>query len=262
MHTPPAACHDELVVRGILNRQAERDSRLGELLVRLGLIDDAELRAMRSLQAELSVVHGTLFAPRVPLGRLLVESGVIDEAALSDALARSRRTGRRLGESLVEAGAISRHVLERFLVRQRRLTKVAVASAALSALAPAPASAGDTTQLNIVATVLARASIESQRLPRDVALTQLDIERGYVDLEPVEIGVRSNHPSGVRLGFTANSAQLSAVDVEGGGSSLLLVQQARGLQRQTVWVRLRLKLAPGAVPGNIAFPVSVSLTPA
>ena len=250
------------MVRAILKRHAERDSRLGELLVRLGLIDDAELRAMRSLQAELTGVHASFFAQRFPLGRLLVDSGVIDEAALNDALAHSRRTGRRLGESLVEAGAISRHVLERFLVRQRRLTKVAVASAALSALAPVPASAADTTQLNIVATVLARASIESQRLPRDVAVTQQDIERGYVDLGPVEIGVRSNHPNGVRLGFTANSAQLSAVDIDGGGSSLLLVQQARGLQRRTISVRLRLKLAPGVVPGNIAFPVSVFLAPA
>jgi hypothetical protein len=258
------------VARGILDRQAEHDSRLGEFLVRLGLIDDAELRAMRSLQAELCAANGSgignrvrnVVAQRFRLGRLLIDSGVIDETTLNDALARSRSTGRLLGESLVEAGAISKQALDRILVRQRHLTKVAVASAALSALAPSPAAAGDTTRLNIVATVLARASIESQRLPRDVPVTQQDIERGYVDLDPVEIGVRSNHPNGVRLGFTANSAQLSAVDIDGGGSSLLLVQQARGLQRQTVSVRLRLKLAPGAVPGNIAFPVSVFLTPA
>lgn len=252
-------------MRGLLNRQSRSDGRLGDMLVRMGLIDEAELRAMLSLQSELRAARRgirALAAHRFRLGRLLVDSGVIDEATLNEALARSRRTGRRLGESLVEAGAISTQVLERVLARQRRLTKVAVASAALSALTPAPAAAGDTTHVSVVATVLARASIESQRLPRDVAVTQQDVERGYVDLDPVEIGVQSNHPSGVRLGFAANSAQLSSVDIEGGGSMLVLAQQARGLQRQKVSVRLRLRLAPGAVPGTIAFPVSVYLTPA
>lgn len=251
---------------GLLNRQVKQDVRLGEFLVRMGLIDGGELRAMLSIQAELRAAHrGSvrgLVAQRFRLGRLLVDSGVIDEATLADALARSRQTGRRLGESLVEAGAISTDVLERFLVRQRRLTKVALASLALSTLNPAPAAAGETTHLNVVATVLARASIESQRLPREVAVTQQDIERGYVELDPVEIGVQSNHPSGVRVGFAANSARLSAVDVEGGGSTLLVPQQGRGLQRQKVSVRLRLKLAPGALPGSIAFPVSIFLTPA
>ena len=249
----------------LLNRQSRTEARLGELLVSMGLIDRAELRAMLSLQAELRAAGGgirVLAGHRFRLGRLLVDSGVIDEATLNEALARSRRTGRRLGESLVEAGVLSRQVLERALARQRRLTQVAIASAALSSLAPAPAAAGDTAHVSIVATVLARAAIESQRLPRDVAITAQDIERGYVDLDPVEIGVQSNHPSGVRLGFAANSAQLASVDVDGGGSMLVLAQHARGLQRQKVSVRLRLRLAPGAVPGTIAFPVSVYLTPA
>ena len=258
------------VVRGLLYRQGKRDSRLGEFLVRIGLIDKAELRAMLALQSELRAAHKGgigarvrgMVAQRFRLGRLLVESGVIDEATLNDALAHSQRTGRRLGESLVEAGAISTPVLERFLARQRRLTNVAVASAALSALTPAPASAGDTAHIQVVATVLARASIESQSLPTDVAITQQDIERGYVDLESVEIGVRSNNPNGVRVGFVAASAQLSTVDVEGGGSTVFLAQNGRGLQRQKVSVRLRLRLAPSAVPGTIAYPVSVFLAPA
>jgi hypothetical protein len=253
-------------VRGLLQRRSKDDSRLGEFLVRMGLIDEAELRAMLSLQAELRAANGggirALVAHRFRLGRLLVDSGVIDETTLNEALARSRRTGRRLGESLVDAGALSTQALERVLARQRRLTRVAIASAALSTLNPAPAAAGDAAQVNVVATVLARASIESNRLPRDVAVTEQDIERGYVELEAVEIGVQSNHPNGVMVGFVATSAQLSSVDVEGGGSALRLAQPAPGLQRQRVSVRLRLRLAPSAVPGTIAFPVSVYLTPA
>jgi hypothetical protein len=225
----------------MLNRQARSDSELGDFLVRMGLIDHGELRAMLALQAELRSAHkGSipgLVMRRFRLGRLLVDSGVIDAPTLNGALARGRRTRRRLGESLV-------------------------ASAALSTLAPAPAAAGDTAHLHIIATVLARASIEAHALPHDVAVTQADIDRGYIELEPVEIGVQSNHPGGVRVGFVAASSRLSAVDVEGGGSTIFLAQSARGLQRQRVSVRLRLRLAPGVLPGTIASPVSVFLTPA
>lgn len=214
-----------------------KDCRLGELLVRLGLIDETELRAMLSLQAELRAHHRSrlpsVVDKRFRLGTLLVQSGVIDEQALEDVLAR----------------------------RQRMLAQAALASAALSALAPA-AAAGDTAHVNVVATVLARTSIELQQLPRDVSVTEQDVARGYIDVESVEIGVQSNNPSGVRIAFVATSPQFAAVDVEGGGSTVFLAQSARGLQRQKISVRLRLRLAPGAVPGAIAYPVSVFLAPA
>ena len=223
-------------MRGLAETQVKHDCRLGELLVRMGLIDEAELRAMLALQAELRKHHRTrvpgIVDKRFRLGTLLVESGVIEQEVLDDVLDR----------------------------RQRMLAKAALASAALSTLAAAPAAA-DTAHVNIVATVMTRASIESQQLPRDVAISQQDVERGYVDLDPVEIGVQSNNPAGFRLGFFAGSAQLSGVDVEGGGSTLFVAQTARGLQRQKILVRLRLRLAPGAAPGHIAYPVSVSLTP-
>lgn len=216
----------------------EKDCRLGELLVGMGLIDEGELRAMLSLQAELRAHHRSrlpaLADKRFRLGALLVESGVIDEQVLEDVLAR----------------------------RQRMLAKAALASAALSAFTPAAAAGGETAHVSVVATVLTRASIESQELPSDVTIGEQDVERGYIDLDPVAIGVRSNNPGGVRLRFVATSPQFSAVDVEGGGATLFLLQPGRGLQRQNVSVRLRLMLAPGAAPGRIAYPVSVSLAPA
>lgn len=214
-----------------------KDCRLGELLVRLGLIDDTELRAMLSLQAELRAHHRSRLPgvadKRFRLGALLVQSGVVDEQALEDVLAR----------------------------RQRMLAQAALASAALSVLAPA-AAAGDTAHVNVVATVLTRTSIEFQQLPSDVSVTEQDVARGYIDVESIEIGVQSNNPAGVRIAFVATSPQFAAVDVEGGGSTVFLAQPARGLQRQKISVRLRLRLVPGAAPGTIAYPVSVFLAPA
>ena len=73
------------------------DARLGEELVRMGAIDAMELRAMLSIQSELRAAHGRAvldpLSRRFRLGRLLVDSGVIDEATLSRALAESRRSG-------------------------------------------------------------------------------------------------------------------------------------------------------------------------
>ena len=109
---------------------------------------------------------------------------------------------------------------------------------------------------------MVRVSIEWERLPRELVVKPQDIERGYVEVDAVGIGVRSNNPAGVRIRFVARSAHLSDVDVEGRGPAIFVPQVGRGLQRQSIGVRLKLKLAPGAVPGTIAYPVSVSVTPA
>jgi hypothetical protein len=256
-----------------LSRQAARRVRLGELLVEMGLVERDELPALLELQASLREGGAALgeqaLAERLRIGRLLVEAGVVDQATLEDALGRSRSTGRKLGETLVELGAIPSAVLQRFLERQRRLTAVALAGVALAGAVNAPAAAGDRAQVQLHATVQARALIDSQRLPRQVVVSEEDVARGYVDLDqPVELGIRSNHPGGVRLDFNLNSQQLEAIDVrasegaEARGGSVLVPQAERGLRAHRVSLKLRLKLAPGAAPGTIAFPLTVSLAPA
>lgn len=251
------------MVRALFERRrAAKDSRLGEHLVKMGVIDATELRAMLSVQSELRAAHSggaafQLLSRRFRLGRLLVEAGLIDEATLNLALAQSRRTGRRLGEALVEAGAISGEVLQRTLDHQRHLMAIALFGVAFSS--PTVGSAADSARVQVVASVMARASIESQRLPTEVLVSAADVARGYVDIaDPVEIGIRSNQA--VMLGFSANSPEVAGVDVKAG--STYVAQRERGLRAQTVSFQLRLKLAPGTQPGRIAFPVSVSLTPA
>ena len=236
----------------------QSDTRLGEQLVRMGVIDATELRAMLSIQSELRAAHGrAVLGPlsrRFRLGRLLVESGVIDEATLNQALAACRKNGRRLGEELVSKGAISSEALQRSLDRQRRLMAIALSSVALSA--PTNTKAADIARLHVVASVVASASIESQRLPSEVTVTAEDAAMGFVEV-PVEIGVRANHP--VMLGFSPNSRLVAGVDVARGSASV--AQLERGMRSQLLSFLLRLRLTPGAQPGRIAFPVSVSLTP-
>jgi hypothetical protein len=280
MNSPAVMRLGELLVRAglidrptleeALRRQAQYGARLGEVLVAMGRLEPDELPALLGLQADLREGAGEpQVSERLRLGRLLVEAGALDAATLEEALGRSRRTGRRIGETLIEAGIISGSVLQRFLERQRRLAAVAVAGVALAGALSAPAAAGDRARVEIQASVQARALIDRQRLPQAVVISAEDVQRGYVDLEqPVEIGIRTNHAAGVLLDLALNSSNLESVDVReaSGGelraASVFIPQPERGLRAHTVSLKVRLKLAPGAVPGTIAWPFSVSLSPA
>lgn len=280
MNSPAVMRLGELLVRaGLIDRptleealcrQAQYGARLGEVLVAMGRLEPDELPALLGLQADLREGAGEpQVSERLRLGRLLVDAGALDAATLEEALGRSRRTGRRIGETLIEAGIISGSVLQRFLERQRRLAAVAVAGVALAGALSAPAAAGDRARVEIQASVQTRALIDRQRLPQAVVISAEDVQRGYVDLEqPVEIGIRTNHAAGVLLDLSRNASEVQSVDVreaQGGevrAFGVFVPQPERGLRAHTVSLKVRLKLAPGAVPGTIAWPFSVSLSPA
>jgi hypothetical protein len=209
-----------------------------------------------------------VLAARLRIGELLLRAGIIDRAALEAALANSRTSGRRIGETLVESGALSRRVLERFLGLQRRLSAVALAGlAACAAAHPSAALAADA-RVEIRASVADRAFIERQQVPQRVAVSEEDVARGYVDVEsPIELRIRSNHVAGVALAFALNSPLLSAVDLrfaEGGeirAGEVHVAQSGRGMRSVDVSVQIRLHLTGDAVPGTIAFPFTPVLTP-
>ena len=58
---------------------------------------------------------------REPLGALLAEAGLLDEAEIEFALSTARRTGRRLGEVLVEQGLVTSVDVVRLVAEQRGL---------------------------------------------------------------------------------------------------------------------------------------------
>jgi hypothetical protein len=135
---------------------------------------------------------------------------------------------------------------------------------------PVPAGGTDRPIVAIQATVLARALLDSQRFPQTVVISEEDVARGYHDvLEPVLVDFRSNHPDGVVLGFVLTSLSVTSVEAqafEGGvpvasGENVFVPQRERGFRARSVALKLRLKLAPDAAPGAIAFPVAVSLAP-
>jgi tetratricopeptide (TPR) repeat protein len=109
---------------------------LAELLVRLDadrFSGTLELtvggRTHLVVLADGRVVKAQLAVPVEPLGRILVERGLVEGAKLDALLRRQPATGRRLGELLVEQGLLDDAALEDALVEQvrRRLLRLFLA---------------------------------------------------------------------------------------------------------------------------------------
>jgi type II secretion system (T2SS) protein E len=66
-----------------------------------------------------------------PLGALLAEAGLLDEAEIDFALNAARRSGRRLGEVLIEHGLVTSNDVVRVVAEQRGLPFVDVNSLAV-----------------------------------------------------------------------------------------------------------------------------------
>lgn len=62
----------------------------------------------------------------MPLGTLLVQAGLLSEAALNEALAKQKDTGLRLGRTLIDAGHISEEAVTQLLSQQLSVPWVAL----------------------------------------------------------------------------------------------------------------------------------------
>lgn len=151
------------------------------------------------------------------------------------------------------------------------LLVLAAAAASMALLAPAPAQA-DRSEILVNAAVLTRVSLSGVQMPSQVAITDEDLARGYLEIaQPVTIDVRSNHPSGLLLGFSLNAAWVAAAQVRGaqggvsgslGAASLLVPKKGKGLAVQSVALRVRLILSQSARAGTFAWPLAVVVAPA
>ncbi len=89
----------------------EVNEPLGEMLVKDGRVEPAELEAGLSVQKQES---------RTPIGQILLETRRINRAALDQATILQQRRGTRIGEILIEAGLASANDIEFALSEQRK----------------------------------------------------------------------------------------------------------------------------------------------
>ena len=124
---------------------------LGEILVDNGYVSGWTLTRMLAQQHGVDL-HATREIDATPagrqdgwrpLGRLLVETGMLTEAALDDALDEQRRSGRRLGEVLIARQALTPQALARVLALQQGVELETLDSSETFEAAIRPAALGE-----------------------------------------------------------------------------------------------------------------------
>lgn len=128
-----------------LDVQKQTNEKLGEVLVRFGLITESELQAVLTWQDDCS--HNAPYAVKLLLGEILVATDIISRDQLSSALTEQRLTKRQIGDILVEAGYAKPNQIQEALKIQGKLV-----SAALVAMLSLSALTGCGTSMPIVAT--------------------------------------------------------------------------------------------------------------
>ena len=105
-----------------LEQQKHTNELLGELLVRMGMLDQNELKAVLSVQRDLASIKDAIKAAaglRQLLGELLVQARRVTPEQLESALQEQKQTGEKLGEVLVRKGHLTESGLDAVLSFQQ-----------------------------------------------------------------------------------------------------------------------------------------------
>lgn len=105
-----------------LEQQRETNERLGETLMRLGVLSEMELKAVLAMQADLDTPEEAIEAGahvRHRLGDILLKAKRVTPRHLDRALEEQKRTNEKLGEVLVRFGILSESELDAVLTWQK-----------------------------------------------------------------------------------------------------------------------------------------------
>ena len=193
-----------------MESQKETNEKLGEILVRMGALNPMELKAVRSVQSDLSSLEDALKAAagiRERLGQLLLKAVRITPDQLDTALREQRDSGEPLGEVLVRLGLLSKNELRAVLTFQRhqggegpvleryRLGEILVATEQISRR-----------QLK---DIIARQKISQKKIG------ELLVEAGYAQPRQIDCGLKLHK----KLVTAALFAALSMANILGVGSA-------------------------------------------
>jgi hypothetical protein len=105
-----------------LEEQKKTNKMLGEILVQMGLIDPADLKAVLSFNETLTSLEDTLklaAGVRRHLGELFIQAKQITQEQLDLALQVQKRSGQKLGKVLVQLGFVTEGELDAVLKFQQ-----------------------------------------------------------------------------------------------------------------------------------------------
>jgi hypothetical protein len=266
-----AYCITQDQLDAALDEQKKTGEKLGEILVRLGFLDQRQINVTLSFQSR----QGEKNIPScLMLGELLISAGYITHEQLEDGLKRQHESGsgKKIGEVLVEAG----YAKQRHIDHGLRIQKKLVAAALIAALSLAPISEAVSaqtstqamsTQIQVTARVLARASVHVLRQPAEIVVTDADIKKGYLD---VNVGslleIRNNSRAGVNMTFETHGLSFKEALVSGFGRDVALgpnggIITHKIIGTSVVALNYRFIFDESSQAGTYSWPLSVSVEP-
>jgi hypothetical protein len=105
-----------------LERQRDNNELLGNILVGMGVLDHADLKAVLALQKNLTSAEEAAKVAagvRVQVGNLLIGAKRITHEQLDSALSEQKKTGEKLGKILVRLGMVEASEIEAILAFQQ-----------------------------------------------------------------------------------------------------------------------------------------------
>ncbi|OGW39977.1 MAG: hypothetical protein A2X58_06460 [Nitrospirae bacterium GWC2_56_14] len=258
-----------------LEEQRKSGGKLGSILIRRGLLNENELKAVLSFQQHQGseAPASTVFR----LGEILVATEQITREQLEAVLANQKLSKKKIGELLIEAGHVQPHQIDYSLKLQRKLVTAAlIAALSMAALAGgreafAGSSTGPSTsaKISMTATVLEHTRMQILHQAQEFVITQADIMRGFVEVPAASrVAVKSNNPAGYLLAFEVMSgpdAVFNSVNVLVGGRDVQIPAGGGWIPQPyirggiTMDVSYRFSLAKGAQPGTYSWPLMVSV---
>jgi hypothetical protein len=166
-------------------QQKQTNSQLGETLVRMGVLDPAELTAVLSIQKDLAAPETAVKIAggvRLLLGEMLLKARRITSAQLDYALMEQRQTGEKLGETLVRLNILKEHELDTVLLFQRNLGGEGAVSDKLR-LGELLVATGQVTRAQLE-DVLERQKLSQKKIG------ELLIEAGYAKPDQIDQGLK------------------------------------------------------------------------
>ncbi len=260
-----------------LSKQLASNEKLGEVLVRLGLISERELDAVLAFQRHQG--REVAGSEQFRLGQILVATDHITREQLEDALVKQKISKKKIGEVLVEAGyAESHHIqfglnLQCKLVTAALIAALSLASTEGADVAHATESTGTSrARVTVTARVLAHTSIKFLYQAPELVVTNADISRGYVEIHDASrIELKNNNPDGYMLVFEGTNGQVNLVkeiQVQGLGREVQIDQYGgwivlpnEGLAPVTKELSYRFVLSEKAQPGSYMWPLTLSVRP-
>jgi hypothetical protein len=247
--------------------------KLGEVLVRLGLITRSELDAVLIFQQNQEPRAAT--SGRLKLGEILISTGKIARGHLEDALSRQKLSKKKIGDILVKEGYVRPDQISHGLKLQDKLLKatlvavlslVPLSGAQSSDLLQDAGSRGDITAFQEVQT---HTALKVVFQTRELTITQTDILRGYVEI-PIasHIEIKNENLGGYLVVFQGPNGPFKEIFVKGLGEEVQIssgggwiAQPYNGRDPVMIKLGYRFILSENAKPGTYAWPLTISVSP-